>query len=189
MDKNIVESFCRHCDWTYQVWILRKVLYDDNPHEYLLRHPIHAFFFTRLEKILQEYWIHEVTKLHDPASQHGFDNLSIDYIYECGDWSPEIRDKLNKLKVEMNRFYTQLKPARNKLLSHKDKQTILSEITLGSFEEGDDEKYFEALKDYASEVYMSVVGEPFSFDELTRNDVDVFMTTFLRGHNMGSTES
>jgi len=181
MDEETVNIFCDHCDWAHQSWLMRKYLYDENPEKEAIKHAHHAYFFSRLEKILQEYWMHEVSKLHDPARQNGFDNLSVEYIFSSGNWSQKVRGKLEVLKENMNKFARKLKPARNKLLSHKDKSVILSGATLGCFDEGEDTLYFEALGEFANEVHQAVVGTPYMFDDLTQNDVAVFMSTFTRG--------
>lgn len=181
IDKGIVEDFCSHCDWAYQCWIMRKHLYDENPDERLLKHPHHSFFFARLEKILQEYWMQEVAKLHDPATQHGFDNLTVEYIFKAVQCPDQERVKLQNLKDKMDSFASTLRSVRNKLLSHKDKDTINSAITLGSFNAGEGVAYFKALEEYASEVHRIVVGTPYMFDDLTKNDVQIFMAAFAKG--------
>jgi len=181
IEANTIQVFCEHCDWAHQCWLMRKYLFDENPEEKLLKLPEHAHFFTRLAKILQEYWILEVVKLHDPPKQFGSANLSVEYIYSHGEWTPEAQEKLERLKDKMNGFISAIRPARHKLLSHKDKDTIVAGKVLGAFQEGDDIAYFEALREFANEVHMDVVGSPFLFDDLTQNDIDVFMSTFSKG--------
>ncbi len=181
IDKNTVKTFCEHCDWAHQCWLFRKHLYDENPEQALLRNPYHAYFFDRLEKILQEYWLHEVAKLLDPARQRGFDNLSVDFIFRSGVWKSGVKKKLTELKDKLEAFGVLIKPARNKLLSHKDKDIVLSGVALGAFDEGKDVEFFDALKEYVNEVHLAVVGSPYSFDDLTQSDVGAFMKTFSKG--------
>jgi len=161
--------------------MMRKYLYDENPDERLLKHPHHAYFFIVLEKILQEYWILEVVKLHDPATQRGFDNLSVDYVLKLDGWPSNTKFKLQNLKKKMNKFSSLLTEARNKLLSHKDKDVIVTGEILGVFDEGEDEVYFKFLENFASEAHENVLGEPFIFDDLIKNDIEVFMNTFASG--------
>lgn len=160
---------------------MRKHLYDENPNKKILSHPYHNYFFNRLEKILQEYWMHEVAKLLDPAIQYGNDNLSVDHILQGGTWSPEVKSILTKLRDNMYEFGNKIKPARNKLLSHKDKDVILSGESLGGFQEGDDVAFFNALRAYASEAHTYAIGLPYEFDDLTKNDVNIFISTFAKG--------
>ncbi|HLP97758.1 MAG TPA: hypothetical protein VK149_04875 [Sideroxyarcus sp.] len=177
----VVKKFCEHCDWAEQCWLLRKNLFDDNPAQQALFSPRHAHFFNRLALILQEHWLHEVAKLHDPARQSGRWNLSINYIFENGGWSSDVREKLERIKVQLSSLAGAIRVARNRLLSHHDLEIILSGELLGEFEEGSDIAYFEALREYASTVHEAVLGEPFLFEGLTRNDVEAFISQFQRG--------
>lgn len=180
-NSEIVRRFCDHCDWAHQCWLLRIHLYDKNPEENLLRHSHHVYFFNRLAQILQEFWLNEVAKLHDPKTQKGFSNLSIDYIFELYEWEAPVRERLSDLIQQMEVFASHAKEARNKLTAHKDLDTIMSDRTLGEFEEGEDEDYFKILHEYADIVKTQVTGERFLFDDLTPNDVRTFMSTFSRG--------
>jgi hypothetical protein len=177
----VVVKFCEHCDWTEQCWLLRKHLFDDNPDQRLLFDPRHAHLFNRLALILQEFWLHEVAKLHDLPKQAGRWNLSIDYILECGDWSDDIRARLVTLRVELVKLADVIRGARNRLLSHNDLEVILSEESLGEFPESMDVAYFEALREYAATVHEEVLGTRYKFDGLTENDVAAFMAQFRRG--------
>lgn len=177
----VVTKFCQHCDWTEQCWLVRKHLFDDNPNRQFLFDPRHAHFFNRLALILQEHWLHEVVKLHDPAKQAGRWNLTVDYILECGDWADDVRERLMALRSQLVLLADAIRGARNRLLSHNDLETILNEQSLGEFAEGTDLAYFTALREYATTVHEAVLGVPYDFDGLTANDVDVFMSQFQRG--------
>ena len=85
----VVHKFCELCDWLMQVWQMRKYLFDENPEVAMLQRPRHAHFFYRLQVVLQENWLHQLAKLHDPAVQGGLRghiNLSLPYIIEYGQW-------------------------------------------------------------------------------------------------------
>jgi hypothetical protein len=74
-----------------------------------------------------------------------------------------------------------IKDARNKILSHNDLAIIMEAKNLGAFDRGEDELYFQYLREFASLVKQSVTGEPFVYDDLVNNDVEVFMQCFKRG--------
>jgi hypothetical protein len=181
IDQKTMEVFWDHCDWAHQCWHFRKYMYDENPQVDKLRRSHHVYFFNRLYKILQEYWMHEVAKLLDPAKQNGFHNLSVNYIYEAGDWSQEVKANLGVLQGSLMGFGALLKPARNKLLSHKDKSTILSGEDLGAFDEGSDIEFFKTLKVFANQANSALGGTLLVYDNLTKNDIDIFMNTFSKG--------
>ncbi|QKO22773.1 hypothetical protein [Rhodoferax sp. BAB1] len=181
LPREVVLTFCQHCDWAEQCWQLRKYLFDDNPDRQELFEPRHNHFFNRLALILQEYWLQEVAKLHDPARQAGRSNLTVDYVFEYGEWTDEDRERLSAIRARLAALAGAIREVRNKLLSHHDLGVILSEQSLGAFAEGMDVAYFEALREYASVVHEAVLGSPYEFDDLTPNDVDAFMAQFRRG--------
>lgn len=176
-----LRAFGDHCDWAHQCWQMTRELYDDNPNEKYLRLAAHRFFFVRLRKILHEYWLAEVSKLGDPATMHGHENLSIDLILSRGNWPDTLQHELTKRSADLMDFIEKLTGARNKLLAHKDLKTIVSEATLGDFEEREDHIFFEILQEFVNITHEHVFGQPRLFDDLTKNDVEIFMETFIRG--------
>ena len=181
LSNEIVLAFCKHSDWAYQCWQIRKHLFDENPQQPLLKHPHYSYLFTRLALILQEHWLQEVAKLHDPATQGGNPNLSVNYILQHGAWKPEVHSKIQHLATQLEKLSKAIRTARNKLLSHNDLTTILSGTTLGEFDDGVDKEYFENLKTLVNVIHEEAVGGPFPFDELTENDVAIFMSAFAKG--------
>lgn len=186
----VVKKFCELCDWLLQVWQTRKLLFDENADVSALREPRHEHFFYRLQEVLQENWLHQLAKLHDPAvqgGQRGHINLSIEYMVEYGQWTAPVKDKLLSLRDQMLALAKPIKDARNKILSHNDLAVLLAGKELGAFDPGEDELYFSALRSFASVVSEEILGEPFVYDDLVKNDVAIFMHDFLRGkaHRLG----
>jgi hypothetical protein len=163
---------------------MRKYLFDENPNFEELRKPRCEHFFDRVHKITQEYWLHQLAKLHDPAVQggpSGHINLSVDYIIDYGQWDEKTKKDLVDLRRKMLALAKPIKDARNKILSHNDLATILESRELGGFDPGEDEAYFCCLGQFASIVSETVTGEPFLPDDLVKNDVEAFMQCFNRG--------
>lgn len=52
---------------------------------------------------------------------------------------------------------------------------MVAGATLGEFPKGDYEKYFHTRQEFASLVHAEVVGGPFPFKHLIKNDVAVFL--------------
>ena len=179
--KEVIEQFCKLCDWLLQSWQMRKFLFDENPDLKELQSPTHQHFFFRLNIILQEYWLHQLAKLHDPAVQSGQINLSIRYVVDYGCWDEAIKSQLVELESQMAVLAKSIKDARNKILSHNDLAIILESKMLGEFDAGEDQKYFDCLCKFASIVREAVVGDLFLYDNLVKNDVQVFMHTFMGG--------
>lgn len=182
--KEVIDKFCELCDWLMQVWQTRKYLFDENPDEAALKEPRHAHFFYRLQVVLQENWLLQLAKLHDAAVQGGANghiNLSIDYIIEYGQWDPRTKSELIDLRSKLTSLAKPIRDARNKVLSHNDLAVLLASNDLGGFDPGEDEAYFLSLREFASLVRQTALGEPFVYDDLIRNDISVFMQSFLRG--------
>ena len=179
--KKVADKFCDSCKWLHQSWQTRKYLFDENPSIDSLKKPHYADFFLRLNFILQEYWIQQLAKLHDPAVQYGHKNLSIDYMIDCGQWDAQTKAGLSALRAKMTHFETKLREARNKIISHNDLSTILQMTDFGKFNQGDDVEYFNHLYKFASIVSQRVLGKIFLYDDLVKNDVQFFMSAFERG--------
>lgn len=177
-----IEKFFGLCDWLIQTYEFRKFLFDENPDEGELRDPMHEHFFYRIQVVFQESWMHQLAKLHDPAVQGGNINLTFDYIIEYGGWEQDFKDELFALKNRLDLLYPAIKVARNKMLSHNDYKTMIDQKEVfGDFEEGKDVNYFNALKEFCERISQKVFSEPFVYDDLVKNDVDTFMSQFMRG--------
>ncbi len=132
--------------------------------------------WARLSIISQEYSLLQISKLHDPAVMSGNITLGIDYIFTYGGWPHSVRTRLKDLKKALDHFgIDKIRGVRNKALSHNDLATIVTGATLGDFEEGAAKKYFEALQEFVSIVHDQVVGGPYPFSYLVRNDVAYFL--------------
>jgi hypothetical protein len=167
----VVEEFCKLCDWAFQVWLTHRELFDENPNAAQLQASRGAEALARLSVITQEYALHQIAKLHDSAVVAGQITLGIDYIIKYGGWDSTTEANLSVLAQRLNQFASSLRSARNKALSHNDLATIAAGQTLGSFPPGEDVKYFENLQEFANLVHGKVIGGPFPFDDLAKNDV------------------
>ncbi|MBU8901670.1 MAG: hypothetical protein KOO69_02910 [Victivallales bacterium] len=121
LNKEIVEEFCKLCQWAYESWITYRTLFDDNPKIEELKKGSHKYFFYRLNIIMQEYSLQQFVKLHDPAIQKKYKNLSFKFIIKYGDWSKETSNKLKRLVKKMEKVMAKsIKDARNNVLAHND---------------------------------------------------------------------
>ena len=171
-----VSAFCQICNWTYVVWLNHKELFDRNPRTAELQKSKGADVLERLSIISQEYSLHQIAKLHDKANTHKDSTLGIDYIIKHGKWRNELKEHLLDLESRLDEFAKKLLLARNKILSHNDLKIILTEPELGSFAEGEDEAYFEELQNFVNIIHSEVIGGPYPFDNLVKNDVAAFMS-------------
>jgi hypothetical protein len=116
--KGVVKQFEQLCMWAHQSWQTRKCLFDDKSNLPSFQQPHYEHFFLRLSFILQEYWMQQVAKLHDPVGKEGQHNLSTDYMIDKGCWDAGTKAQLVALRDKMLPFAKKMKPPRNKLLAH-----------------------------------------------------------------------
>jgi hypothetical protein len=188
LSQAVGRQFEQQCIWAHQSWQTRKYLFDNKAGLPVFQQPHYEHFFFRLSVILQEYWMQQVAKLHDPAGRPGQHNLSVDYMIESGDWDSSTKARLNELRDKMLPFAVRMKTPRNKLLAHSDVPTILSAAELGDFDEGADVEYFKGLKALADIVLSEVLGEHFDYDRAVSTDVALFVEAFDRGRIGGECE-
>ncbi len=174
MNRDIALLFCKVCSWTYEAWVTRKYLFDQNDKEADTLEKAIAFF-NRLSPITQEYSLQQIAKLHDPAVQMNDRNVSVDFVVRFGEWGDK-EAEIKAIEKRLLEFWGHVKPARNKLLAHNDLEALLADEALGAFPEGEDALYFDALQELANEVHDRWGdGGPYPFDDLAINDVCEFI--------------
>lgn len=173
----VVEQFCGLCDKAHEYWLNYRELFDNNPRSPDLMESIAKDEWIRLSIICHEHSLLQIRKLHDPAVTSGKITLGIDYMLTYGGWSDSVRGDLKMLKTELDGFAYQLQDVRNKILSHNDLATIADEAVLGAFDKDADENYFRALQQFSDIVHDQVVGGPYPFNNLVKNDIAFFLRT------------
>jgi hypothetical protein len=96
----------------------------------------------------------------------GHITLGIDYMARYGGWDKNIATKLQALQLQLNELDKQIRPARNKILSHNDLESILNGGIVGDFPDGMDDKYFKILQEFVDIMCINVIGKalPFSVE-------------------------
>src|SRR5471030_315535 len=107
----VVGKFCEICQATYDAWRTHRVLFHKNPREAELIKSPAGKALIRLSIITQEYFLHQVSKLHDPAVQKDQVNLGIDYIVKFGGWDEIVKAKLKALQKQLEEVPKKIRPA------------------------------------------------------------------------------
>lgn len=148
------QAFCNLCQWVYECWAVHTNLFELLPARLEEERNVSLAKFMetpygacldRLNDMSHEYVILHIAKLHDPAIQGQNENLSIDFFVRRAFWSEDEESTIREIAAKLNGFYDQIKNARNKILAHNDRVVYGEGSLLGSFSEGEDERYFRNL--------------------------------------------
>ncbi|MEO7863626.1 MAG: hypothetical protein ABIU05_24960 [Nitrospirales bacterium] len=173
------------CNEAHEVWILRRTLIDDNLQIDDLRRGHYVHLLERLSRILHEYLLLQLGKLHDPAHDHKRDNLSISYIVKYGAWDKATGETLRTLARELDSLDKQIRPARHRIIAHNDEETMVKGVPLGKFPPGADTKYFQALHEFLRLAYEKMTGDPCGdFSSGSRTDARFLIRVFLESNAM-----
>ncbi len=173
---DIAETFCELCKWAHECWSTHKRLFDENDRKEETIGKA-EYFTKRLSTITQGYALLQICKLHDPAIQGSSLNITIDYIWQFGDWGSDA-EKIKAIISALNTLFEKIKSARNKAIAHNDLAALMGEeTTLGAFPDGLDEKYFSALQKLADAVHLKWFDVPYPFKDRAGVDVDAFLDT------------
>jgi hypothetical protein len=175
----VVYKFCDLCQWAYEAWRTHRTLFDDKPHTAKLRSSKGGNALYRISIITHEYSLHQIAKLHDPATQKGQANLGIDYMIRFGGWDVATKTKLLSLQIQLNKLNEKIHGLRNKILSHNDLETILNESSLGSFTAEDDTEYFKTLEEFVNVLHENPIGEPWRFTDV-KPETELLLSALLQ---------
>lgn len=160
--QEIIKKFCQQIFWIRSVHTTYKELFESEESKRLMEKTARAFF-SDLNAIFIEYLLLEFAKITDPAETKGKENFTIDNIIQSIHWPPEVEQKLKDLNDETKKFRVYIIDARNKLLAHRDKETILSDAILGEFPEGEGERFLTILEEICNITheasFNSIFGE------------------------------
>jgi hypothetical protein len=176
LSPHVVLEFSKICDWTFQSWLNHRELFDENPRSDELMKSMGGVALGRLSVISHEYVLLQIAKLHEPTVVSGQITLGIEYVVKYGGWDQSVSTKLSELADQLAMFAKGLRTVRNKVLAHNDLAAILSGSTFGEFEKNDDVKYFQTLQEFVNVVHSQVIGGPFPFNDLVKNEIADLMT-------------
>ena len=120
-------------------------------------------FFSDLNRIFIEYLILQVCKVTDPAKDlRRNDNFTIAFLLRLYDFSgePTTLRRLSELDEKVQAFRVKLLPARNKVISHSDRDAIMANRALGGAPEDEWNEFWLNLQDLVCIIHEKIVGEP-----------------------------
>jgi putative transcriptional regulator len=129
-----VKAFANASIYARSLYMHYKAIFEDAP---LNENPLEKsspYFFGDLGWMLREYIILQVCKLTDPpVDGRGNENLTVKFLAANADFStdPAGAAELRVRAEKIEQFRSQLKPARDKIIAHSGRKSILNGRPLG----------------------------------------------------------
>jgi transcriptional regulator with XRE-family HTH domain len=136
VSKDDVESFCNFCVSLRSIWRHHQILFEGTDLKRDLLQRIAPTFFGDINGLLIEHIILKICQITDPEESVGRKNLTIKFLMKNSDFSavPGEYSKLKRLGDSMHAFRTKIVPARNRLIGHLDRESVLLGQPLGDAE-------------------------------------------------------
>ena len=126
--QNEFKAFREECQWCKVVFNMHHDLFESGEKNSALLRKSAVWFFDDISGILQEYHIMVVGRLTDPKETSGKKNLTVEHLVS------ELR-RLNLCSTEIEdcaenvqNYRKLINKSRNKLVAHRDRDTILENI-------------------------------------------------------------
>jgi AbiU2 len=133
--KDAFNAFRVESIWTRTVYDTFTALYAQGAENEALLKRTAPLFFSDLRSILIEYWVLVVCKLTDPSETNGRENLTAKNIVACLAQLGLLTESIQREADGLQGYRDLLNNARNRVVSHADKDTFLSPELLGEHEQ------------------------------------------------------
>lgn len=160
-----IAVFANNCVFMRSIYLHGQILFEASSDKDKARMAQAAStFFGDINRMIVEYMILQVCKITDPARDfRKNDNHTIAFLLQHYDFSadPAKAQRLAQLDGRLQAFRQKLLPARNKLISHADRDAILAGHALGGASQSEWNQFWLDLQDVVCIIYEKVFGTPF----------------------------
>lgn len=184
-----VQKFANYCIYMRGIFEHLNTLYEtSDAAEKKLMHDAAPIFFQDLNHILVEYVIQQICKITDPAEQRFKNkvvvNHTVEFFVKNADFAtaPEKLDRLKELQAAMDRFRDKLKPARDKLISHLDRDAVLADANLGAALTSDWDAFWADLQEFVAILHERYIGHSLKINSVGMlSDADTLIKALRHG--------
>ena len=155
--------FREECIWLRCCYNTYHGLYESGSEVTDILSSVAKIFFGDLNRILIEYCWLQICKITDPAKSQGRENLTMKHIDSLLAENGLMTDKIKCCSQSILRYSEQLRTARNRLVSHLDKQSVMNGSPIGQHGRDEVEAFFEHLQEYVDAVGTTVGVGPLDF--------------------------
>ena len=162
-----IEIFANYCVFMRSIYLHTRELFEtSSAGDKALMDATAGTFFGDLNRVLNEYVILQVCKITDPARDiRNNDNHTIAFLLKHYDplfsSDPPMSKRLEDLHDSMRAFGEKLRPARNKLISHLDRDAILADHPLGAATDQEWRQFWLDLHNFIYIVHRKITGSSF----------------------------
>lgn len=155
--KEDIEIFANHCVFMRSVYLHCKILFEDSTADEKQSMSRTAnVLFGDLNRILIEHITLEVCKITDGAKDvRGNDNLTIAFLLQHYGLKEQ---RLEELHEKLRAFRVKLLPARNKFISHSDRNAIIAGFALGAATSSEWNEFWLDLQELVRIIHGKVIG-------------------------------
>jgi hypothetical protein len=158
-----VSTFADYCVYVRSVYMHGKTLFESDQADKDMLAETAPVFFGDLNKVLIEYAILQVCKITDPPKDfRGNENHTTSFFVAAADFSsePDKGRRLAELHASMDRLREKLKPARDKVISHLDRNAALSKPIIGAASDDEWARFWRDLDEFVAILYQKYVRDP-----------------------------
>ena len=162
--KDDVSIFADYCVYVRSVYMHGKTLFEtvDQAGKDILTNAA-PVFFGDINKVLIEYVILQVCKVTDPAKDlRGNYNHTTEFFVKETNFScdPGKARRLAELHASMQNIRAKIKPARDKVISHLDRDTIRAKTILGVASNEEWQRFWRDIEEFVAILYERYVSSP-----------------------------
>lgn len=156
-------AFREQCIWLQTCYNIYAVLFESDQSTKEILSGTAQLFFGDLNLILIEYCLLQVCKLTDPPRSNGRDNLTVKYLNGLLDAENLLTTEITAASDGLENYRNLIKDGRNRIISHADKETLLTDLVLAGHTRSDVHTFFENLYKYVDAVGIAVGDGPLDF--------------------------
>ena len=161
--KEVFLAFREQCIWTRTCFNTYSALYESDPVTLdLLKSKAHVFFHD-LNSILIEYCLIQISKHLDPKQTGKRANLTIEYLDSELEKAQLMSPDIKRLSADLLNYRVLIKAARDRILSHTDRDAVLFNLRFAAHTKEDVLGFFENLQQYCDVVGVAVGIGPLDF--------------------------
>jgi transcriptional regulator with XRE-family HTH domain len=158
---NDVEAFCNFCVSMRSIFRHYKILFNEDAANLRreLLDSIAPTFFRDMSEMLIEHLILQICKITDPEESFGRKNLTVTFLINNSDFSaaPGKLKRLKSLSDSMHAFRVKILPARNRLIGHLDRHSVLDGKALGGADEGEWVQFWLDLQSFLNIMHQHYI--------------------------------